>query len=45
MCDSDCLWIKIKNFDAKFTLGVVYSHSRTQTADQFLRTFLNASIL
>ena len=22
MCYSECLWIKIKNFDAKFTLGV-----------------------
>ena len=45
MCDSECLWIKIKNFDAKFTLGVVYGHPRTQTADQFLESFLNASIL
>ena len=36
MCDSECLWIKIKNFDAKFTLGVVYRHPRAQTADQFL---------
>ena len=39
MCDSECLWIKIKNFDAKFTLGVVYRHPRTQTADQFLEDF------
>ena len=39
MCDSECLWIKIKNFDSKFTLGVVYRHPRTQTADQFLEDF------
>ena len=39
MCDSECLWIKIKNFDAKFTLGVVYRHPRTQTAEQFLEDF------
>ena len=39
MCDSECLWIKIKNFDAKFTLGVVYRHPHTQTADQFLEDF------
>ena len=39
MCDSECLWIKIKNFDAKLTLGVVYRHPRTQTADQFLEDF------
>ena len=39
MCDSECLWIKIKNFEVKFTLGVVYRHPRTQTADQFLKDF------
>ena len=39
MCDSECLWIKIKNFDAKFTLGIVYRHPRTQTALQFLEDF------
>ena len=39
MCDSECLWIKIKNLDAKFTLGVVYRHPRTQTADQFSEDF------
>ena len=39
MCDSECLWIKIKNFDAKFTLGIVYRHPCTQTVDQFLEDF------
>ena len=39
MCDSECLWIKIKNIDAKLTLGVVYRHPRTQTAEQFLDDF------
>ena len=39
MCDSNCLRIKDKNFDAKFTLGVVYRHPRTQTAEQFLDDF------
>ena len=42
MCNSECLWIKIKNFDAKFTLGVVYRHPRTQTADQFLEDFFKS---
>ena len=39
MCDSECLWIKIKNFDAKFTVGVVYRHPQTPTAEQFLDDF------
>ena len=30
---------KIKNFDAKFTLGVVYRRPRTQTTEQFLEDF------
>ena len=39
MCDFECLLIKIKKFDAKLTLGVVYRHPRTQTAEQFLDDF------
>ena len=39
MCEFECLRIKIKNFGAKFTLGVVYKHPRTQTAEQFLDDF------
>ena len=39
LCDSECLWIKIKNFEVKFTLAVVHRHPRAQTADQFLEDF------